>query len=173
MCASQIARRSNRAARRNARIDVVVDQRAKPLDQFDAHTGETFGERYDLDQHDQPDDLVVEVLPHADGVRAHEIFLQMRKLLVADTHLRQLSEAGIDAVDLFAAGNNIVDEFIRFRDAPLCIPAQGDSDWRLPDTTENVERDQLVFDDQIHFDRSRLTIGRLRPCSRAQSIAIS
>ncbi len=64
----QVSRRANGAACRNARVDIVVDQRAERFDQLETNAREPLGQCNDLHQHDQANDLVFEVLPDTDGM---------------------------------------------------------------------------------------------------------
>ena len=86
----QIAGGANRAARRNARVDVVVDQLAEQFDEFDPHAGKAFRKRDDFHEHDEPNDIVVEILADADSMRAHQVCLQVCQFIVADTYRREL-----------------------------------------------------------------------------------
>ncbi len=108
----QIAGSPNRPARWNARIDVVVDHLAKQFDQLDSDTGKPFRQCDDFHQHDEPDDVIVEILANADGMRTHQVCLQLRQLIVTDADGRQLSEAGVHAVNRFATRDNVIDQFV-------------------------------------------------------------
>ncbi len=53
----------------------------------------------DLESHHQAHDRHGERFPGSGGVRQHDVALERGEIRIADTHARELSEAGVDAVD--------------------------------------------------------------------------
>ena len=100
-------------------------------------------------------------------------FCLERKLVVAYAHGGQLAEARIHAVYRFSVGHDIIDQFLRLRDAPSSLVAEVDDHGLEPGPAQFVERNQLVVDCQVHDAPPMSTMGRLSPCSRAHSIAMS
>ncbi len=167
----QVARGADRALGRYPRIDVVIDQRAQRVDQLEPYAGETLGQRDDFHQHDQAHDVVAEVLPDTDRMRAHEILLQLHEFVVADVDARELAEAGVDAVNLSAALDDVADVFGGLRDGAARVDAERDLDGSVPCLAQLGKRHELLVDDEFHEGSPRPIIGRLRPCSRAHAIA--
>ena len=99
--------------------------------------------------------------------------MQLRELIITDTHLRQLTKTRIHAVDFLATGNHVINQFIRLRNAHLRVFADGHIEWLLPGGPERRQRDELIVNLQFHDGLPVSTIGRFSPFSRAQSIAMS
>ena len=167
----KVARRANRSLGGNPRIDVVIDQCAERIDQFEPHARETFRERDDLHQHDQAHDVVAQVFADADRMRTHQVFLQLDQFVVADVHACELAEAGIDAVDLGAAPYHVADVLGRLRDRAARLDTERHVHVPAPGLAKFRERHQLLVDHQFHDSSPRPTIGSCRPCSFAQAIA--
>jgi hypothetical protein len=157
----------------STRASPVVDQRAKRVDQFEPHARETFRERNDFHEHDQPHDVVVQILANSYRVRANKILLQAHELVVTDTNTCQLPESRIDAVDFLACGDDVADVLARFCDRPLRIEPKRHLDGFAPGLAQLAEGDELFVDRQFHDESPVSIIGRFRPFSRAQSIASS
>ena len=166
----EVAGGADRALRGHDRMDACVDEREQPLDHDRAHARETAREARGLQHHDQPHGRVGERRADAGRVRAHEVELQRGELVVGDARLRQLAEAGVDAVERFAGGESRAHGGKRrFDRSP---PAFGERDGvgAARDAPELRERDAARL--QRHRRHQR-TDGRSRPCSRAQAIASS
>jgi hypothetical protein len=95
----QVARRADRALRRDARIDARVQQRHHRVDDLGPHSGETAREARHLEQHDEAHHRIVERRADADAMREDQVLLQQLELVGRDVRLRELAEAGVDAVD--------------------------------------------------------------------------
>ncbi len=167
----KVAGRAHGAFGRNSRIHVVVDQRAQRVHELEPHARKSFGQRYYLHEHDQAHDVIVEVLANADRVGAYEILLQFHEFVVADVHPGELPETGVDAVDLGTAVDDFADILARLRDRAPRVDTERHFDGTTPGLAELCQRDKLLVDDELHGTSSRPTIGRLRPCSFAHSIA--
>ncbi len=97
----------------------------------------------------------------------------MRQFIATDPNLRHLAEAGVDAVHPIALRHDVVDQFVCFRDAASRVIAERDRHSVLPYGPQIGQRHELVFDDEIHDPLPVSIIGKFRPFSRAQSMAIS
>ena len=73
----------------------------------------SLGERHDFHDHDQANDFVGEQCADPGCMRANQVLLQVLKFVVADSHLCQLAEPGVDAVNLFAARDDGIDVGMR------------------------------------------------------------
>ncbi len=95
----QVARRAHRALGRNARRDAVVGQRQQRLDQFRTHARMAARQADRLGRQDQAHRIGGQIAAGTDAVRQHQVALQLGQLVVRDARVRQLAEAGVDAVD--------------------------------------------------------------------------
>ena len=102
----EIARSADRALAGHDRMDPRIDEREQLLDDDGAHTGVTAREARRLQHEDQAHGRVRERRADARSMRAHQIELQRRELVVRNPCLRELAEAGIDAIERFAAGES-------------------------------------------------------------------
>ncbi len=100
----EVAGGADRALRGHDGMDAGVDEREQPLDHDRAHAREAAREARGLQHQDEPHGRVRERRADARRVRAHEIELQRRELVVGDARLRELAEAGVDAVERLAGG---------------------------------------------------------------------
>ena len=169
----EVARGADRTARRNAWVDALVEQRAQGFDEHQPHTREALGQRDDFHQHDETDDVVIEIFADADGMRAHEVFLQAFEFVAADAHRCQAPEARVDAVDAAAAREQFVDDLGRFRDASARVGRQENLDGLAPRLPQLGQRHELFVDRNLHHAPPRPIMGRCRPCACAQSMATS
>ena len=94
----QVTRGPDRAFLGDHRQHVGVEQPEQQVDDFHAHAREAVREARRLQQQHQPHDGCRERLSDPGAVRKHEVGLQLREVGVGDARLRELAEAGVDAV---------------------------------------------------------------------------
>ena len=95
----EVAGGAQRAPRRHVRHEVRIDHGRQVLGDLESRTpGEAFGHRVEADDHGGAHDVAAESGPHADGVAAHQVLLQLLDLLDGDARRGQLAEAGRDPV---------------------------------------------------------------------------
>ena len=151
----------------------MLEQRCQRVDELQPDAGMTAGEPHDLQQDHQAHDLVIQVLADAGGVRAHEVLLQVGEFVLLDPHLGELPETRVDAVDRRALGDHIADRGGGFVDPAPGALAQLDAQRSAPDFAQLSEWYRRAVEPQSHRGLTPGTMGRLRPCSRAQAIASS
>ena len=105
----QIARRTDRALRRNDRQDAALEEDEKLLDRRPADAGSALREAGDLERHDQAHDRLGQRLAGAGGVRDHEIALERGEIAIGDADAGELAEAGIDPVHRLAFREDLAD----------------------------------------------------------------
>ena len=169
----EVARGANRAPRRDAGADLVLQQGHQGVDKPETHAGMAAGERDDLQQDHQAHDLVGQVFTHAGGVGTHQVPLQAREFVVLDPHLGEPAETGVHAVDGPALGDHLADGFGGFLDPAPGALAELDAHRRAPGPAQRGERYRRAVEFQSHRDPAPGAIGRSSPCSRAQSTASS
>ena len=98
----EIAGGADRALARHHRIDPGIDELQQALDHERAHAGKSAREARGLQHQDEPHRGIRKRRADTRGMRAHEIELERRELVVGDPRLRELAEAGIDSVERFA-----------------------------------------------------------------------
>ena len=103
----EVARRADRAFLGNDRQHVGIEQREQGIDDVAAHTRHAMRKARGLQQQHQAHDRRCERLADAGAVRQHEVLLQLRQLVVGDARLRELAEAGVDAVDRLVARHQL------------------------------------------------------------------
>ena len=145
----EIARRADRAAARNHRQHVVVEQREQRIDQLGAHTRDAGSKAVRLEQQHAPHDRRRERLADAARVTAHEIELQLPHLVRGDALVRERAEAGGDAVAHAIGAHRVAHDF----DAALHVAralarSRRDRCRRVSKRAQDVERKRLAVDDQ-------------------------
>ena len=73
------------------------------VEQFGRHAGVALGQRLNAQREGQPGDAERQQAAHADGMAAQQILLQREDLMLGDALIRKFAEAGVDAIDRFAA----------------------------------------------------------------------
>ena len=84
-------------------------QAVQMLDGGPAHARGALREARELERHHQAHDGGRQRLADAGGMREHDVALERREIGGADAHARELSEAGVDAVDRLALGDDGLD----------------------------------------------------------------
>ena len=115
----QIAGGADGAFFRNAGHHARVKQRKQRVDQRDTHAGMAARQADDFGRHHQTRDVVGQQIAQTHAVRQHQITLQIRKAGGGNLRLRQLAEAGIDAVHHLAGGDNLIHGLLRAQDSLL------------------------------------------------------
>ena len=95
----QIARSAQRTLLVDHGQDAAVEKFDQPFDRLQLHARMAVGERLDLEQKHQPDDLGRHALARAARMRHHQVALQPRQFVVSHRDVAQRPEAGRDAVD--------------------------------------------------------------------------
>ena len=105
----EIAARADAALRRNQRHGVGVEQPLQRLDDERPNARMTAAKTEQLEDDHQPHDVARERIAEAGTVRQDEVGLQLGQPVVRDARVGEQAEAGIDAVDRLAAGNDALD----------------------------------------------------------------
>ena len=100
----QIARGADRSLARDHRQDVPIEKPHQRFHGLEADAGSALREGIDLEQQDGANDRHIEGSPDARCMRTHDIELQRGKIGRRDALLGELAEAGIDAIDSIAGG---------------------------------------------------------------------
>ena len=95
----KIAARAHRTLFRHDGMNACVEQGDQHLDGFFAHSAEALGEDVCAQQEHGPDFGLGKGLAQAAGMASHQIHLQVAKAVSRNANVRELAEAGIDAVD--------------------------------------------------------------------------
>ena len=90
----EVAGRPDRAAARDHRHDVALEQREQQLDELHAHARVPAPQRGREQQQHAAHDLGVERLTRADGVGAEQVDLQLDRVRGIDPHGGELAEPG-------------------------------------------------------------------------------
>ena len=99
---SEVARGTDRAARRHSRQDAAVQTVEQQLDRLDPRARVALGERVGAQQHRRAHDVVGVRLAHAARVRAEQPKLQLLGLLLGDLLRDEPAEARVHAVGVLA-----------------------------------------------------------------------
>ena len=175
----EIARGADRALRGNHRIDLVCEQREQSVDETLADAGKAARQRIDFQREDQPHDRIRQRLADPRSMRQQQVSLEQFQLFGRNARLREQPEARVDTVGGIARRDDPIDETARRDDACAIGGAELQGDRPLVDTPQRGEREFTGADrhglgprvlGRRHYGRS--IMGRFRPCSRAQSIAI-
>ncbi len=102
----QVARGANRALARDHRDDPVRQHRLQHSDGGGPHTGGALREARDLERHHEAHDLPPRRLADAGGMREHDVGLQPGQVGGLDADAGELAEAGVDAIDRLAPGDD-------------------------------------------------------------------
>ena len=90
--------------------DVMGDHRGQQIQGCRGDAGMTTAQRLDLQEQDQPHDLRCEGRAGAGGMRADQIDLKSLQIGVGNARLGELAEAGVDAIDRLAGGEELIDQ---------------------------------------------------------------
>ena len=160
----------------------MFEQGRQRVDGADADAGIALRQARDLEHEHQPDHFIGQWCAGSRAVRQQQIALQLRQAIVRYSRLRQKSEAGVDAVDRFAVGEDAAHRGVALLDAHACIGGNAEPNGALQRGAQ-VRQRQLAGVDAAHnrvcgaVHRSApdefcmLSIGRFNPCSRAQASA--
>ena len=105
----EIAGGADRALTGNDRDQVRLQAGRQMLDGGPAHARRALREARELERHHEPHDRNGQRLADAGGMREHDVALERREIGGADAHARELSEAGVDAIDRLALGDDGLD----------------------------------------------------------------
>jgi hypothetical protein len=117
---------AHRALAGNQRQQARVHECEQLFDDDGAHAGKPARQARRLERQHQAHGGIGQRGAHARGVRAHQVELKRREILVRDAGLRQLPESGIDPVQRLAAGEALPDR--RQRALDRVPPAGGELD---------------------------------------------
>ena len=106
----EIAGRSDRTLRGNYWMDFGVEHFAESVDDLGADAAESFGESVGAEKHHGAGFGFAEGIANAAGVRADEIYLELRDLFSGDADGSEFAEAGVDAVGGGAGGDEFFDD---------------------------------------------------------------
>ena len=105
----QVAGRTDAAARGHHGMHLVVEHADQQLHHLGAHAGQANRQGVGAQQQHGPHHLGGERLAHAGGVRPHQVALQLGGLGGLDPDVRQVPEAGGDAVGGASVGDQLLD----------------------------------------------------------------
>jgi hypothetical protein len=91
-------------------VDLVIEKEKQGIDNFGTNAAEAPGEDVGAEQEHGADGRFRERIAEAAGMAADEIALQILQLGWIDADIRQLAEAGVDAIGGFAAGEEGVND---------------------------------------------------------------
>ena len=145
---------ADRALRRDQRQGIGLEQHQQPLDHLPPDPRMAAAEPDRLQGDDQAHDPGVERLAEAAAVRQDEVALQLLEPIGRDPRLGEQAEAGIDAVDGTAAGDDPPDGGGRRRDR---LPAAIAEPHRrpFPDRAQLRQRRRAGIEDQRIGHRPR------------------
>ena len=106
----KIAARSHASLRWNHRSHAAIEHLAEGVDDDGAHAGVAFRQRVGAQQHHGARVGERKRFADADGVRAHQVDLQLADLIADDVHIAQLAHARRDRVGNFVVGHERVDD---------------------------------------------------------------
>jgi len=104
----EVAAGADAALLRDGRHDAAIEHLDEMLDQPDGDTGMSLHQRLDAKRQRQAGDADVQHRAPADGMAAQKVFLKVQDFLRLDPLTRQLAEAGVDAVDRAALGQQLL-----------------------------------------------------------------
>jgi hypothetical protein len=102
----EVAGRADRSLCRDNRNDVVCQHGFEQRDGFWPHAGRALREAGELQRHHQPRDRNRHRFADASCMGQHDVTLQCFEVRGWNAHAGKLSEAGVDAVDRLALGND-------------------------------------------------------------------
>ncbi|MOA02322.1 hypothetical protein D3C78_1217690 [compost metagenome] len=170
----EVARCAHRTLERNVRVDLGIDQRNEGVDHLAPDAGEATGQAVDLEQHDRTDHGVTQRLAHTGGVGQDQGALELFQVRRSDTGGGQQAETGVDAVGGTALGENALDAGHAGGDGCIGGRVQGQADGLVIGRAQLGQVQLAGNEVQCSHDQTSLPviIGRFRPCSLAQSMAI-
>ena len=120
---SKIATRPHGTLFRHDRMNSSIEEAHQHLDDFSANSAEALGEDICAQQEHGPDFGIRQRSAQSASMAPQQIHLQFRKMVARDADVRELAEAGIDAVDGNFFFENFLDELAG------CVYAR-QSGWR-------------------------------------------
>ena len=163
----EVARGADAALRGDERHGVGVEQRHERVDHFAADPAVAAAEADQLERIIMRTVLRGKRVAEAAAVAEDEVALELAELVGGDAGLGEQAEAGVDAVDGLAAGDDAIDRGGGGVDRGEGVVGEARG-GAAPQVAQRVEGDGAGGEDD-HL----VTIGKSRPCSRAQSIASS
>ena len=95
---------------RNDGMNAVVEHGDQQLEQRGAHAAEALGEHVGAQQQHGADFRLGERIADSAGMAADQIGLELCELIGGDANVGQLAEAGVDAIDGFAGGEDFLNQ---------------------------------------------------------------
>ena len=133
-------------------------------------------QRVDLQRENQTHHRIRQRFADARRVREQKVPLQELEFLRRYAGLREQAEAGIDAVSRIADRDDFVDQRARRSDATAVRSAEMQVRGLFVELSQHRQRQlpgaQVERAGHVRVARSGSIIGKSRPCSRAQSMAI-
>ena len=121
----QVARSSERALHVHHWIDIIIEEIDESVDGDELTARKTVAQRLNLEQQHYLHNVVWHTVARTASVRHHEVYLQLRQIVLTDAHIAERSESGSHAIDgrsgLFYLS---VEIFSAFHYAFLCVVAQ-------------------------------------------------
>ena len=105
----EIAGSADRALRRHHRDDVVGEHGFQQFDGLRPHAGCALRQAGELQRHHQPGDSDRHRLADAGGMRQHDVALEGLEIGGGNADAGQFAEAGVDAIDRLALGDDPCD----------------------------------------------------------------
>ena len=105
----EVARCADAALARDERHGVPVEQALERVDHQRANTGKSATEAEQLQDNHQPNDMARQCVAEPAAVRQDQVALQLGQAVGCDAGAGEQAEAGVDAVNRLAAGDDAVD----------------------------------------------------------------
>ena len=122
----KVARGADRALARHHRRQALVEQRLEQAHGLAAHARRALGQARELERHHQSGDGDRHRRADARGMRQHDVALQLLEVGGLDAHAGELAEAGVDAIDRLALGEDGRDRAGRAIDHAVGCRIEGD-----------------------------------------------
>ena len=140
----KISARAHRSARRHARVNAAVQKFNEQFERLDANARESLRQHVGAQQHRCPHDRHGQRVANARGMAPEEIELQGVELVGRDAHVREVPEAGVDAVGRLVAMREVVDDCSRRSHALPRGLAQGNRVVVERDRNQSIECQRLT-----------------------------
>ncbi len=131
----KVAARTDRSARRDARVNAAIEQRDQRVERLEADAGEPLGQHVRAQRHRRPHRPRRQRMADPGSVAAQQVELQRLERVGRDLHVGKRSETGVDAVGRFVAARASIDDGPRCADAiaggvASARPVRRDRRWR-------------------------------------------
>ena len=145
--------------------DVPIQALGQQMDGLGADATVPLQQAIDAGRHEGPGLVLGQGIAHARRVAAHQVQLQLLQLIGGDHHRGELTEAGVDAIDRAAFGDDAVHHGPVLRDLPEGRLVQGDA-LAGRDAGQQGRGEGLA----VQADHAGSLRGRVKASSRAKTM---